>query len=113
MKKLISVVKIVLPALILLILAFALQGGKRILDGIYIIFPLIYVLQGVFLSRSKLQFVLGVLLSDVAFLIGVNLWYHMGSCIDLAVIYTVLGLIAYIIKNIVKKLILKKKNREH
>ena len=111
MKKLLSFVKIVFPAIVLIVLAFSLQGGKRILDGIYIIFPLIYAFQGVFLSKSKFKFVLGILLSDVALLVSLNLWYNMGNCVDLAVVYTVLGLLAYIIKCIIKKIFSKKKNR--
>ena len=113
MKKLLSILGIVLPAVALVILAFTLQGGKRILDGIYIIFPLIYLLQGALLSKTKLKLCLGMLISDAALLISLNLWYNMGSCIDLALIYTVLGLLAYIVKRIIKKSISKKKNREH
>ena len=111
MKKLLSVIKMIFPAIILAILAFSLQGGKRILDGIYMIFPLIYVFQGVFLSKTKLRLCFGILISDAALLISLNLWYNMGNCIDLALIYTVLGLLAYIVKRVIKKMFSKKKNR--
>ena len=112
MKKVIKFIVVLLPAITLMLLAFMLQGGKNILEGIYIIFPLIYVLQGI-LIKSKLKLTLGILLSDIAFLISVNLWYNMGDCIDLAIIYTAMGIAAYIIKRIIKRYSKNKKNREH
>ena len=36
-----NVIKVITPGILITILCYLLQGGKNILDGIYIIFPII------------------------------------------------------------------------
>ncbi len=50
-------------------------------------------------SSLKKELIIGFTLSSVAFIVPINLWYHMGSCIEFLVIYNILGIISYLIKN--------------
>ena len=102
MKKIISVIKILLPGLLMLWMVIALQGGKDILAGLFIFFPILYILFGVAVS-NKPELLLGMLLTTTAFLIPINLCYHMGSCIDCAAVYNLLCVIAFWIKRGIRK----------
>ena len=92
--------------LLTLLLAIGLQGGKNILDALYLWFPLLFLLQGLLLSKPWLL-ALGWTVHGIAFLLPVNLLYHMGSCIDLFAVYLLLSLAAFGIK----RYILHKKKR--
>ena len=110
MKKIIlSIVKFLLPAALICILLFSLRGGKNVLEGIYLIFPAIFVLQGIFCSDKPILFGAGLVLSETAFLVFVNMLYRMGSCIDLAIIYATLCVAACLIKRIILR---KKHNKK-
>ena len=100
MKKTLLWGKIFLPAVLIfiIILVGELRGSKHILDGIYILIPLIYLHQGVFCTDSFVKAVVGFALSSTVFLTFINLWFRMGLCIDLALIYLVIGVIAYGVK---------------
>lgn len=108
MKRTVEIAKIFLPAILIGILIYTLRGGKNILDGIYIIFPLIYVLQGAFCASSLPKAAIGFSLSTAVFLTEINLWYNMGACIDLALIYLALGAVAYATKLLLHNKRLKK-----
>ena len=110
-KTLIYVIKLILPALLVLAFMYLLRGGKNILEGIYIIFPIIFVLQGVFCSDRLVLLCMGALLSEAVFLIFVNILYEMGSCIDLAIIYAVICAAAYLIKQFSIKIKNKKPHK--
>ena len=110
MKKLFSLVKLLLPPILIGILMFALRGGKNILDGIYIIFPLIFLLQGIFCTDKIIRGAIGLALSETVFLVLVNILYKMGTCIDLALIYLAIAILAYAVKTIVKRKLKKKKD---
>jgi hypothetical protein len=102
MKKTLSyLLKLMLPAIIIGVLLFALRGGKNVLEGIYIIFPLIFIFQGIFCSDKIWLVCASALLSEAVLLIFINVLYHMGSCIDLAIIYAFLCAAAYFIKSLV------------
>lgn len=102
-KALLYSVKLVLPALFIGILLFALREGKNVLEGIYFIFPTVFILQGIFCSDNPLLLCASTLLSEAVFLIFINLLYNMGSCIDLAVLHILLCSVAYLIKSLVLK----------
>ncbi len=102
-KTLIYTIKLILPALLILSLMYLLRGGKNILEGIYILFPVIFVLQGVFCSDSLIQTTIGYSLTSAVFIVFVNLLYSMGSCVDLLIIYLVLGIMACMVKMFVIK----------
>lgn len=102
-KTLIYIIKLILPALLVLAFMYLLRGGKNILEGIYIIFPLIYVLQGVLCSGGIVRTAIGYSFTSAVFIVFVNMWYNMGSCVDLLIIYLALGFIAYLAKIVVLK----------
>ena len=95
------ILKIVLPAVFTGVLVCAMQEGKNILEGIYIIFPLVYIITT--LMNKKWDVLISLVLTSIAFIIPINLLYNMGSCIDLLVIYNLLALITYFIQNIIRK----------
>lgn len=103
-----KVIMTVLPCLLILLLTFLMRDGKDILWGIYIIFPVIYILIGFVHTKLKWELVICLLLTSLSFLIPVNLLFNMGTCIELAVIYNALAAICFIVKNTVKKAIQKR-----
>ena len=96
MKKISS---IVLPSIIILAIAFLCRADKYILVGLFLLFPIIFMIQGGIYSNFTKELIIGFVLSSIAFIVPINLWYHMGNCIDLLVIYNILGIISYFIKN--------------
>jgi len=98
---------IVLPSLIILAYTCFNVEGKNILEGLFLLFPLTFIIQGAIYSDFKKKLLLGFILSSIAFIVPINLLYHMGSCIELLVIYNVLGIISFFVK---KKISSKKDN---
>ena len=96
MKKILS---IILPSIIILAIAFLCRADKYILAGLYLLFPSIFIIQGAIYSNFRKGLIIGFILSSIAFIVPINLLYHMGSCIELLVIYNILGIISYFIKN--------------
>ena len=96
-------IKILAPCLLMLILIYLLQGGKDILAGLFIYFPLIYIGIGIACADLKTELILSLILTSAAFMVPVNLMFNMGSCVDLLVIYLALGSGSYFIKRLVKK----------
>ncbi len=95
------ILRIVLPAIFIALLVCAMQGGKNILDGIYIIFPVVYI--AIVLMNEKWDVLVSLVLTSIAFIIPINLLYNMGSCIDLLVIYNVIAGITYLIRVVIRK----------
>ena len=104
------ILRIVLPAIFIALLVCAMQGGKNILDGIYIIFPVVYI--AIVLMNEKWDVLVSLVLTSIAFIIPINLLYNMGSCIDLLVIYNVIAGITYLIRVVIRKKKDKKNDRE-
>ena len=104
------ILRIVLPAIFIALLVCAMQGGKNILDGIYIIFPVVYI--ATVLMNEKWDVLVSLVLTSIAFIIPINLLYNMGSCIDLLVIYNVIAGITYLIRVVIRKKKDKKNDRE-
>ena len=98
-----------IPPIIMLISVILLQGGKNILDGIYIGFPIIYIAQAL-LSKNVRWLSLGLFLTSAAFIVPINLLYNMGNCIELLIAYIILALISYIAKRLIIKKRKKRKN---
>lgn len=84
--------KTICPAVLMTLLIYLMRDGKDILEGLYFVFPAMYVLIGLIHSKQKADFFLCLLFTSMAFLIPVNAWFHMGTCIDLVVIYNVVAL---------------------
>lgn len=104
------ILRIVLPAIFIALLVCAMQGGKNILDGIYIIFPVVYI--AIVLMNEKWDVLVSLVLTSIAFIIPINLLYNMGSCIDLLVIYNAIAGITYLIRVVIRKKKDKKNDRE-
>ena len=104
MKKLLSIIA---PSIIIYLVVLSGIPNKGILLGLYLIVPLIFIIQGIMYSNIKRELIIGFTLSSLSFLISINLFYSMGSCIELAVFYNVLGIISFLGKNIIKNRKLK------
>lgn len=98
-----KVIKIIVPSILMLLLIYLWRDGKDILNGIYIAFPLIYILLGVISSNFKLELLISLIFLSISFLIPINMMFNMGNCIDLAIIYNLLSFISYLIKKKIKK----------
>ena len=102
MKKAIS---LILPSI--LILAFIFLDNmnpesKNIIVGIYLIFPIVFIIQGVIYSSLKSDVLIGFILSSLAIIIPTSILYNMGSLIGPVIIYIILGLTSYYVKRKVK-----------
>ena len=98
-----KIFKIVSPSILMFILVYLMRGGKDILEGLFFFFPIIYILLGIFYSSAKTEWVLSVILISLAFIIPINIYYNMGSCIEWVLIYIVLSVIGYFLKNLFLK----------
>lgn len=96
------ILKIIVPSVIMFSLIYLWRDGKDILNGLFVAFPIIYALLGLACTDKKELLICLVALS-ITFLIPINLWFHMGSCIEYVIIYSILSYISYLIKNKVKK----------
>lgn len=96
MKKILS---IILPSIIILEITFLSRDEKNILIGLFLLFPIIFIIQGLIYSDVKNELIIGFILSSVTFIMAITLWYNMGSCIELLVIYNILGIMSHAIKN--------------
>lgn len=94
----------ILMLLLIYLLIYLLRSGKDILTGIYIVFPIIYIMVGILCSELLVELIISLFLLSVSFLIPINLMFNMGNCIDLVIIYNILSGISFLVKNKVKKL---------
>lgn len=92
------IIKIIVPSTLMILLIYLWREGKDILNGIYIIFPIMYVILGLICSDLKKELLISLLVLSISFLIPINLWFHMGSCIDLVIFYNILSYTSYLIK---------------
>ena len=86
--------KTTLPGALMLLLICFMRSGKDILTGIYILFPILYIAAGAVCSGFAQEFLPCMLLTSVAFIVPINAWFRMGSCLDLLLIYIALAFIS-------------------
>ena len=91
-------IKTITPSILMLLLIYIWRDGKDILNGLYIAFPLMYIILGIISSDIKKELLLSLVLLSITFLIFINLWFNMGTCIDLVKIYNMLSIFSYLIK---------------
>lgn len=96
MKKILS---IILPSMIILAITLWGRAEKNILVGLFLLFPIIFVIQGIMYSNFKNELIIGFILSSIAFIVPINLLYNMGNCIDLLIVYNMLGIGSFLVKN--------------
>lgn len=77
--------------------------------GVYILFPLCFIAQGVFLSKKIPHIVMAYIFASAIFLILTNKWYNVADSFGCAVTYWILGFIAYSINTVI---INKKANKK-
>ena len=90
--------KILSPAILMFCLICWMRGGKDILTGLYIVFPIMYIAIGAVCADFAKELLPCTLLTSAAFLIPVNLWFRMGSCMDLALLYIALSCTSHWLK---------------
>ena len=93
-----KILKIIIPSILMILLIYIWREGKDILNGLYIAYPLIYIILGIICSNIKKELLLRLVLLSNTFLIPINLWFNMGTCIDLVIIYNILSIFSYLIK---------------
>lgn len=96
-----KIIKIIFPSILMLFLIFLWRDGKDILNGIYILFPIIYISNSLIYSHIK-ELILSLILLAISFLIPINLWFHMGSCVGLLIFYSILSGISFFIKKLIE-----------
>ena len=96
------IIKIIIPSILIFILIYLGKHNKDlILTGIYILYPLIYIINGII--NKKKDLILSLILLSITFLIPINLWFNMGNCIGLVIIYNIISIISYFIKSKIKQ----------
>ncbi|CRK85068.1 hypothetical protein BN000_05127 [Neobacillus massiliamazoniensis] len=73
--------------------------SKYILLGIYLLFPIIFIIQGYICSSSKGILIFGLILSSIAIILPISIWYNMGSMITPVIIYILLGILSFFLFN--------------
>lgn len=98
-----KIIKIIIPSLLMLLLIYLWRDGKDILNGLFIAFPLMYIVLGLICSDLKKELLISLILLSISFLLPINLMFNMGTCIGWVIIYNVLSVISYLIKRRIKK----------
>lgn len=100
MKKILSAL---LPGILIFLLIYidetAFPNSKNILIGIYLIFPIIYIVQGIISAKSIIVLVIGIVVSAVATILPTELWYNMSSLFIPVIIYSLLALLSFYVTN--------------
>ena len=86
----------------ILAIIFLLRGGIDIIAGLFIFFPIIYIVSGA-LCSDAFELLSFNVLSACAFLIPVNVCFNMGTCIGYALVYIALSIVSFIIKRRIKR----------
>ena len=97
-----SIIKVLIMPPVVFLLFLYLKNFGDVLTGVYILFPLCFIAQGVFLSKIP-HLVLAYLLASTIILILTNMWYNVADSFGCVVNYWILGFIVYIIKKIILK----------
>ena len=97
-----KLMKISIPTLLMPVLIYFMRGGKAILEGLFLWFPLMYILIGVLCDDFLTELLIPMLLTSAAFLIPINLFFNMGSCVEWVALYIVLGGGSYLIKRLIQ-----------
>lgn len=86
--------------IILLFILIDIQNeySKNILVGIYLFFPLIFIIQGLIVNNKR-DLYWGIGLSAYSIILGISLFYNMGTAIIPTIIYLALGILAFRFKN--------------
>ena len=98
-----KIIKIIIPSILMLLLIYLWRNGKDILTGLFIVFPIMYILLGFICSTFKQELLISLIVLSISFLLPINLMFNMGNCFDLVIFYNILSIITYFIKIKLKK----------
>ncbi|MGG7078407.1 hypothetical protein ACQPUW_10620 [Clostridium sardiniense] len=108
MKKIIS---LALPSLLILSLIFIdllNPYSKYILLGLFIVFPIAFIVQGILCKDSKNNLIVGLILSSLSVILPVSIFYNMSSTLPFLIVYILISTLSFFLSNKVKsKCILK------
>lgn len=104
---LLETIKTLFMPLIFVVLFLYLRNFSDILIGIYIFFPLCYILQAVFLSCKMYHIITAYISSSVFFLVLMEQWFRVADVMLCITVYLILGFVCYAIK----KCVIKRKNK--
>ena len=107
MKKILAVLLPSLLTVVLIIVDLLYPYKDLIIVGIYLFFPVIYVIQGIITADSMKTTITGILLSSLIIMITTSIWYNMGSLLIPVIIYSLLGLITSFLTSKIKTYIKK------
>ena len=96
-----SIIKVLIMPLVVFLLVLYLKNFGDILTGVYILFPLCFIVQGVFLSKNIPHIVIAYIFASAIYLILTNMWYNVADSFGCVVVYWILGFIVYLIKSFV------------
>lgn len=82
------------------------EESLTLLLGIFILFPIIFILQGIVCLDSKNSMIIGFLLSSIAVMLPISIWYGVAGMAGmslLVIVYLLLVLIPSFFSNIIKR----------
>ncbi|WP_088013011.1 hypothetical protein [Gottfriedia acidiceleris] len=88
----------ILPSIVLLAFIWIdsmFPESKYIILGIYLLFPIIFIIQGIIYSNSKESMIVGFTLSAAAVILPISIWYNLGNIVTPVIIYLLLGMLSF------------------
>lgn len=92
--------RVLLPAICMFIFTWICSFfpfSKILLLGIYVLFPLAFIIQGIICARLKKQMIIGFIFSSAAIMMSVSYWFEVGSMVNAVIVYTILGFISFLL----------------
>ena len=62
-----KIIKIISPSVLMLLLIILWRDGKDILNGLYVAFPIMYIILGIACSDFKKELLIGLVLLSITF----------------------------------------------
>lgn len=108
MKKIISLALPSLLILSLILIDLLNPYSKYILFGLFIVFPIAFIIQGILCKDSKNDLIVGLVLSSMCIMLPINMFYNMNSILPFIIVYIGIGTLSFYLSNKFKsKAILK------
>ncbi|ALB45121.1 hypothetical protein AXY43_06595 [Clostridium sp. MF28] len=101
MKKVLSTI---LPSVLIFLFIFIdshFPYSKWILIGIYILFPIMFIIQTIISFKSIKNMLAGFLLLSLSIILPIDQWYKIGSIMPAIIVYLVLSLITYLLIEVI------------
>ncbi len=109
MKSILRIARTALPSVLMLVaILLTKQYIFDIAASVLLVFPLVYILNGILCTRFRTDWVIGVLLVSLLFLILTHLLFNIGGSVPMTLIYTALSAAAFGIKHLLLLRAIKK-----